>query len=94
LKRKISRSDPNRRERGRMSFEVISPIEQIETIAVGRSIREWPRLRRIYGAGRWRKMKGFAWVKTSDARILYAEIHRYEAHGIGRKELKLKRVIG
>ena len=70
-------------------FEILGRIEFIETIAVGNRIREIGRLRRTYGHGRWRKLKGLAIVSFLDGTIELAEIHWYEAHGIGRKELKI-----
>lgn len=71
-------------------FEVISEITQIETMAVGSAIGDLARLRRLYGAGRWRKRKGVALIRLRDGSIRLAELHWYEAHGIGRKELKRK----
>ncbi len=68
-------------------------IERIETIAVGGSIREHDRLIALYGPGRWRKLKGFALVTLPDGIIERAEIHWYEAHGVGRKEIKIKRIL-
>jgi hypothetical protein len=76
-----------------MHFEVIGQIEQIETFATGSGIRELARLRKIYGRGRWRKRKGVATVRLADGTIRLAELHWYEATGIGRKELKLKRYL-
>ncbi|HFC97855.1 MAG TPA: hypothetical protein ENJ40_05295 [Thermosulfurimonas dismutans] len=76
-----------------MFFEILGPIQNIETIAVGRSIRELKRLRKIYGPGRWRKLKGTAKIKLPDGTLVLAEIHWYEAHGIGKKEFKIKRII-
>ena len=76
-----------------MTFEIISEIEGIETFAVGRSIRELPRLQKIYGKGRWRKRKGFATVRLPSGVERQAEIHWYEATGIGRKEFKIKRFL-
>ena len=76
-----------------MHFEVIGPIEQIETFATGSGIRELARLRKIYGRGRWRKRKGVATVRLSDGTVRLVELHWYEATGIGRKELKLKRYL-
>jgi len=73
-----------------MDFEVIGQIVAVETIATGRSIRELERLRKRYGKGRWRKMKGLATVRLDDGTIHTAEVHWYEAHGIGRKEFKIK----
>jgi hypothetical protein len=74
-------------------FQVVGAILAQETIAVGRGIRELARLRRVYGAGRWRKRKGSARIMLDDGTIRTAEIHRYEAFGIGRKELKIKRFV-
>jgi hypothetical protein len=76
-----------------MSYEVVGDITQVETIAVGSRIRDLPRLRRLYGRGRWRKMKGVALVRLRSGKIRKAELHWYEAHGIGRKELKRKRYL-
>ncbi len=76
-----------------MHFEVIGQIEQVETFATGSGIRELARLRKIYGRGRWRKRKGVATVRLGDGTIRLAELHWYEATGIGRKELKLKRYL-
>ncbi|MBL8797870.1 MAG: hypothetical protein JNM56_28490 [Planctomycetia bacterium] len=76
-----------------MDFQVIGDIEDTETLAVGNAIRELPRLRRIYGPGRWRKRKGMAAIRLPDGTIRRAELHWYEAHGIGRKELKIKRFL-
>ena len=77
----------------RMSFEIIGDITDIETIAIGRAIRDLRRLQRQYGKGRWRKLKGVAQVRLLSGRIRLAELHWYEAHGIGRKEFKRKRYL-
>jgi hypothetical protein len=76
-----------------MDFEVVGDVTDVETIAVGKAIRELPRLRRLYGKGRWRKMKGVARIRLEGGRLRLAELHWYEAHGIGRKEFKRKRFI-
>ena len=76
-----------------MHFKTIAPVTGIETIATGPAIREGKRLRKIYGRGRWRKRKGFARIRLSDGTICRAEIHWYEAHGIGAKEHKIKRIL-
>ena len=76
-----------------MNFEIVSEISDIETIAVGSKIREVSRLQRTYGKGRWRKLKGIAKVRLRSGRIRLAELHWYEAHGIGRKEVKRKRYL-
>lgn len=66
-----------------MYFEIIGDIEHAETFAIGSSIREVPRLRKLYGRGRWRKRKGIARVRLEDGAIRLAEVHWYESHGIG-----------
>ena len=76
-----------------MDFEILDDLANMETIASGRGIRELPRLRRLYGKGRWRKMKGTARIRLRNGRIRIAELHWYEAHGIGKKEFKRKRYI-
>ncbi|MGB8506925.1 MAG: hypothetical protein WCD76_00835 [Pyrinomonadaceae bacterium] len=73
-----------------MDFEIVSEIKNIETIAVGTGVRDRARLRRQYGKGRWRKLKGVATVRLLSGRIRLAEVHWYEAHGIGKREFKLK----
>ena len=73
-----------------MNFELVGPITDIQTIAVGRGVRNRARLNRAYGPGRWRKLKGRAIVRLDDGTIHKGEVHWYEAHGIGRRELKLK----
>ncbi len=76
-----------------MYFEVVSEIADAETFAVGASIREVNRLRRLYGQGRWRKRKGIAKIRLPNGSVRLAELHWYEATGIGRKELKFKRFM-
>jgi hypothetical protein len=76
-----------------MDFEVVSDITSIETIAVGTKIRDIKRLRKHYGKGRWRKLKGIARVRLPSGRVRLAELHWYEAHGIGKKEMKRKRYL-
>ena len=76
-----------------MEFELLGPIETLETIASGAGLRVRRRLAREYGAGKWRKMKGIATVRLADGTICEAELHWYEAHGIGKKEIKFKRPI-
>ena len=76
-----------------MNFELISKITDIETIAVGSSIRVVDRLRKTYGSGRWRKLKGFATIMLENGSVCEAELHWYEAHGIGKKEIKIKRIL-
>jgi len=76
-----------------MKFAVVGRIENQQTFATGAAIRELARLRKIYGSGRWRKRKGIAAVRFEDGSIRRAEIHWYEAPGIGRKELKIKYLL-
>jgi hypothetical protein len=71
-------------------FEIVSEIKDVETIAVGRSIRALRRLNKRYGKGRWRKKKGTATVKLQDGSLRLAEVHWYEAHGIGKRDIKIK----
>ena len=76
-----------------MYFEIVGPITDIEPIAAGRAIRQFSRLRRQYGRGRWRKLKGIAKVRIASGELRRAEIHWYEAHGIGRVRHKIKRFL-
>ena len=71
-------------------FEVVGEITAIETIAEANGIRDLPRLTRTYGFGRWRKLKGAATVRLAGGALRRVEVHWYEAHGIGRMELKIK----
>lgn len=73
-----------------MDFEILGPIRDIETIAVGQAIRGRQRLHRRHGKGLWRKRKGIGTVRLRDGTIHEAELHWYEAHGIGRREMKIK----
>jgi hypothetical protein len=73
-----------------VDFEVVGPMRDIETIATGLAIRQLRRLNRQYGRGRWRNRKGVAKVRLKDATVHRAEVHWYEAHGIGRREMKIK----
>jgi len=77
-----------------MQFEILGEIAHAETFAAGSAIRELTRLRRHYGRGNWRKRKGVARVRLPDGMVRLAEVHWYEAHGIGKKEFKIKRYIG
>lgn len=76
-----------------MYFGIVGGITHIETFAVGAEIREVQRLRKLYGRGRWRKRKGIARVRLADNSVHLAEIHWYEAAGIGKKEFKIKRLL-
>ena len=74
-------------------FETVGPIRNPKTIASGRRIREFTRLVRRYGRGRWKKRKGTATIRLADGSICDAEVHWYEAAGIGRREIKIKRYL-
>jgi hypothetical protein len=76
-----------------MLGEIVGTITDIETIAAGRGIRGIDRLEELYGKGRWRKMKGRAMMRLPSGRVRLVELHWYEAHGIGRRELKRKRYL-
>lgn len=76
-----------------MYFEILGELTDVATFASGRQIRELLRLKKAYGQGRWRKRKGRARVRLPDGTVRDAEIHWYEASGIGRKELKIKRYL-
>ena len=76
-----------------MYFRVLGGVSDIKTIAIGAAIREIARLRRRYGAARWRKRKGVAKVQLEDGTVRLAEVHWYEATGIGRREMKIKRYL-
>jgi len=76
-----------------MHFEIIGEIENIEMIAVGGRIRDIMRLRNQYGPARWRKLKGIAKVRLLSGRPCNAELHWYEAHGIGKKKMKIKKIL-
>jgi hypothetical protein len=74
-------------------FEIIGPITNIQAIAVGRRIRQLGRLRKLYGRGRWRKMKGEAKIRLRSGVVRRAEVHWYEAHGVGKRNMKFKRYL-
>jgi hypothetical protein len=76
-----------------MHFEILGEIQWTETIATGRSIRELRRLNRVYGKTTWRKKKGIAKIKLEDGMVMLAELHWYEGHGKGRKEIKIKKYL-
>lgn len=73
-----------------MKFEIVGEIEQAETIASGRGVKVRTLLQKIYGRGRWRKRKGVATVRLPNGRLRRVELHWYEAHGIGRRDFKIK----
>ncbi len=79
--------------RRRIPFEVVGEVAEVETFAARTAIRELARLRQVHGPGRWRKCKGVALVRLAGGVLCRAEVHWYEAYGIGRKELKVKRFL-
>lgn len=76
-----------------MYFEIMEEIKGVETIAIGGRIRDIMRIQKQFGHGRWRKLKGIGKVRLENGRIRNAELHWYEAHGIGRKKMKIKRYL-
>jgi hypothetical protein len=76
-----------------MDFELVGEVTKIQTIAVNLSIRERDSLRTRYGGRRWRKLKGIALVRLVNGRVRRAEVHWYEAHGVGRRKMKIKRLL-
>ena len=76
-----------------VSFRVVGHLRDVSTIATGRGIRELQRLRKLYGRGRWRKRKGVARIVLASGTERDAELHWYEAHGIGLVEVKIKRLL-
>lgn len=73
-----------------MTFEIVGEVEQTETIASGRGVKVRAMLQKVYGRGRWRKRKGVATVRLASGRLRRVELHWYEAHGIGRRDFKIK----
>ena len=78
---------------GLVHFEVVGDVEGTEQVAAGPSVRARVRLKKTYGGERWRKLKGTARVRLQDETVRRAELHWYEAHGVGRKETKIKRFL-
>jgi hypothetical protein len=76
-----------------MNFKVRGEIREIETIAIGRGIKNLKRLNKVYGKTTWRKLKGICQVKLEDGTVLEAEVHWYEGHGVGKREVKIKRYL-
>lgn len=76
-----------------MYFKIIGKIREIETIATGHGIENLNRLDKIYGKTNWRKMKGICRIELEDGAVLEAEVHWYEGHGIGKKEIKIKKYL-
>jgi hypothetical protein len=77
----------------RDNFQIIGSLENIQIVAIKHAIRDLSFLERTYGQGRWRKLKGIATVQLENGRIRLAEIHWYEAHGIGKRQMKIKRYL-
>ena len=75
-------------------IEILGEITDIETIAIGNSIRNLDKLQKKHGRGRWRKLKGLAYVRLPDATTCFAEVHWYEASGIGKRDMKVKHILG
>ena len=78
---------------GTVEFEILGQISEVERIAVKTSIRDLARLRKMYGKGRWRKLKGTARIRLPNGKTRIAELHWYEAHGIGKREIRWKRYL-
>ena len=76
-----------------MIFELIGKLQDIEIIAIGGKIHDIARLRKMHGKGRWRKLKGTGLIRLNDGLECVAELHWYEAHGIGKREMKIKRLL-
>jgi hypothetical protein len=76
-----------------MYFKIRGAIREVETIATGRGIKNLNRLNKVYGKANWRKLKGICRIELGDGSILEAEVHWYEGHGIGKKEIKIKRYL-
>ena len=76
-----------------MEFQVLGDIREVEVIATGRRIRILDRLVRQFGRGNWRKIKGLATLQLASGEIVEAEVHWYEAHGVGKRRMKIKRFL-
>jgi hypothetical protein len=76
-----------------MDFELVGELTDIETITVNLSVRERDSLKARYGGRRWRKLKGVALVRLVNGNVRKAELHWYEAHGVGRRKMKIKRFL-
>jgi hypothetical protein len=76
-----------------MHFEIVGPLDSAKTIARGSGIRELKRLKRTYGLGKWRKRKGFGLIKLRNGELFRAELHWYEASGVGKHEFKIKKLM-
>jgi hypothetical protein len=73
-----------------VQFEIVGAVEQAETIATGSGVKVRALLRRVHGRGRWRKRKGMATVRLPNGKLRRVELHWYEAHGIGKRDFKIK----
>ena len=76
-----------------MRFEIVGPIEQVETIATGSGVKIQAFLRKVHGRGRWRKRKGNASIRLPNGKLRQVELHWYEAHGVGKRDFKIKRYL-
>lgn len=76
-----------------MQFEIVGPVEQVETIATGSGVKIQAFLRKVHGRGRWRKRKGIASVRLANGKLRRVELHWYEAHGVGKRDFKIKRYL-
>ena len=76
-----------------MKFELVGPIEDVAVIAAGPGVQVRSYLRKAYGHGRWRKVKGIATIRVPNGALRKVELHWYEAHGIGRRDVKIKRYL-
>lgn len=76
-----------------MRFELVDAITNVEVIAAGPGIRVRSYLRKAYGRGRWRKLKGIATVRLPNGSLRKVELHWYEAHGIGKRDMRIKRYL-
>jgi hypothetical protein len=76
-----------------VKFELVGEIRNVEVIASGRGIRVLSRLTRQFGVGSWRKLKGAATIRLETGEVVEAELHWYEAHGIGKRRMKIKRFL-
>jgi len=74
-------------------FDVVEEVTHVQTIAAGRRIRQFERLKKLYGKGRWRKMKGEALIRLASGQLRRAELHWSEAHGVGKRNIKFKRYL-
>jgi len=74
-------------------FEIVGPIEKVETIATSSGVKIQAFLRKVHGRGRWRKRKGIASIRLPNGKLRQVELHWYEAHGVGKRDFKIKRYL-